>query len=132
MSDERKNKSNKRSIASALAAIYSVKRTAPWFGFVLLIVIYLASTVFTVRTSVAEGFFEIGRAMIPKAALTGVISTISNLCLIILVVLYRNIGFYSAMGILATQVPFICVNIFILHSFTSIPGLFTNLLTMIA
>lgn len=132
MSDERKNKSNKRSIAGALAAIYSVKRTEPWFGFVLLIVIYLVSTVFTVRTSVAEGVFEIGRAMIPKAALTGVISTISNMCLIILVVLYRNIGFCSAMGILATQVPFICVNIFILHSFTSIPGLFTNLLTMIA
>lgn len=132
MSDERKNKSNKRSIAGALAAIYSVKRTEPWFGFVLLIVIYLVSTVVTVRTSVAEGVFEIGRAMIPKAALTGVISTISNMCLIILVVLYRDIGFCSAMGILATQVPFICVNIFILHSFTSIPGLFTNLLTMIA
>ena len=132
MNDQRKNKSNKRSIAGALAAIYSVKRTEPWFGFVLLIVIYLVSTVFTVRTSVAEGVFEIGRAMIPKAALTGVISTISNMCLIILVVLYRDIGFCSAMGILATQVPFICVNIFILHSFTSIPGLFTNLLTMIA
>ena len=132
MSDERKNKSNNRSIAGALAAIYSVKRTEPWFGFVLLIVIYLVSTVVTVRTSVAEGVFEIGRAMIPKAALTGVISTISNMCLIILVVLYRDIGFCSAMGILATQVPFICVNIFILHSFTSIPGLFTNLLTMIA
>ena len=131
MSDERKNKSNKRSISGALASIISVKRTAPWFVFVLLIVIYLVTTVSTVRTSVGGGVIAIGQAVIPKAALTGVYSTIANMCLIILVVLFRNIGFYSAMGILVTQFPFICVNIFVLHSFTSIPGWFTNLLTMI-
>lgn len=132
MNNDRKNVNNKRTIAGALASIYSVKRTAPWFGFVLLIVVYLASTVTTVRVSVGGGAFEVGQAVIPLAALTGVFSTFANMCLIILVVVYRNIGFYSTIGILSMQVPFIMVNIFVLRSFTSIPGLFTNLLTMIA
>ena len=132
MGKEKKSINNKRTIDSTLKGLYTGKITAPWLGFVVLITVYIAASVATVAVSSGGGVLEIGSISLPKASMTGVFSSISNICLFIVVAFYGRIGFFTSLGLLITQFPLILVSIFRVHSYSSIPGLFTNILTVIA
>ncbi|MBP5282136.1 MAG: bifunctional diguanylate cyclase/phosphodiesterase [Lachnospiraceae bacterium] len=69
---------------------------------------------------------------IPMATFTGVFSSLSNICLILLVVFCGKVGFFTSLIVLLVQFPLTTMNIIRTHTYNSIPGLFGNLLTLIA
>ena len=54
-----------------------------------------------------------------------------NMCLIVLVFLYKKTGFITALILLACQFPSISISFFVRRNPNSLPGLFMNLLTII-
>ena len=126
-------KNNKRSIENTLKSITRGKRNAPKSGYVLIILLYLLATFVLLKTiNLAGNDFMIGGFAIPLYRFSGVFSSLGNLCLIFLVVFYGRLGFFTSLGILTLQFPHIVYDIFLQHNFSAIPGMFTNLLTLVA
>ncbi len=103
-----------------------------YIGFAVLLILYAAVAIFTPRVSQSQEMWTIGQARLPVSALTGVLSSMGNLCLICLVVFYHRLGFIVTMAILAVQMPIMISHAVVGHNLASVPGLFINLLTIIA
>ena len=88
-----------------------------------------ASALITVSST--EILFFKGIA-IPVASLPGVFSSLANICIILLVVLFDTLGFITATIILAYQAIKLIFIIFVYHQGTSLAGIFTNLFTLLA
>ena len=96
----------------------------------VLAVLYLAGTYFLRVTSASEGVFFIAHAPIPYRSVTGAFSAICNLCLILMIVLYKKPGYIVAATLTIAQMPGIIVNMF--HQrYTTISGLVTNVVIFI-
>ncbi len=104
----------------------------PKSGYVLIIVLYMVMTMFLINNSRAEGVVTILGSPVPAASLAGVFSAIANICIIFLVVFYRKTGYITSLVLLVMQFPMLLINFFIRHYPSSLPGLFTNLFTVIA
>lgn len=94
--------------------------------FVVFLILFLFSNVYLQRVARTEGvarFFGMG---IPYASFSGVLSSVCNLCLIGLVVLYKKLGFITSLFLVLVQIPILMVNLFVRHVPTSIPGLFAD------
>ena len=105
---------------------------APKLGFVLLLLLYIASFVAVVRTSISAGSSMLFGQAIPYHSLTGAFSSFGNLCIIFLAVFYGKTGYFLSLALILTQFPMILTGMFAQQSFTNIAGFFTNLLTLLA
>ncbi len=110
----------------------SLKKEAPITGLILLIVIYTISTFLTIAASRTAGSILVYENQIPFSAFAGVFASMSNICVICMAVLYRQPGFIISIIFLLMQFPMLVVNIFIRHVTGNLPGMFTNLFTIIA
>ena len=100
--------------------------------YILIIVLYIATTVLLAAISNSESTLNLFGNPVPLKTLAGVLSSLANICIILLVVFYKKIGFITALVILGTQFPMLIRKIFVLHVYGSIPGIFTNIFTLIA
>ena len=101
-------------------------------GFAVLLLLYAAVAVFTPRLSSSQEMIIIGNSRLPVSALTGAVSSLSNICMILLVLFYGKTGFIVAVPLLLIQFPVMFKNIIIEGNMGSFPGFFTNLLTLVA
>ena len=101
-------------------------------GFIVLLVIYVVLSVFTIKLSRSEEIFFFMDSPIPARSFAGAFSNVANLSLILLVVFYGKVGFAVAMMILAVQFPTLMIQIFLRHVYSSIPGLFSNVVAIVA
>jgi len=106
-------------------------REVPKGIFILLILLYGISAIISAAASRNPGAVIIFNTPVPFTAFSGVSSTFGNGCMILLVIMFGKLGFYTSMGILLCQFPILASTIFIRHNTGSFPGLFINLLTMI-
>ena len=74
----------------------------------------------------------LGGQPIPYRSITGVFSAIGNLCIVLLVVLYKKPGFLVSMCFLLVSFPSALTGIIKNGNYISIAGIFTNMLTLIA
>ncbi len=100
--------------------------------YVILVVIYLLLNVVIVMVARSKQVVTVNGNTIPMSAYTGVVSSITNFCLIFIVVFFRKMGFITSLVLLLMQYPMILVSIIIRHQTGSIPGLFTNTFTIVA
>lgn len=100
-------------------------------AFVLLILIYLAGYYYVLLTSRSEGVLMLFGHPVPLRSMTGAFSSLMNLCIILIVVFYGKPGFVVSMIVLIWQFPSILMGIFLGRNYTSIPGFFMNILTII-
>lgn len=101
--------------------------------FIVLLLLYFGTMAFISRMSRSTEMITIaGEIRIPVSAFVGVFSSLGNICIILLTVLYNKIGFYTSCILLVVQFPILFLNIIINQSMTSIPGVFSNLLTIMA
>lgn len=121
-----------RSVFNSTMRDLTLKREAPKSAFILIILIYIISSVLTVIASGSEGHMIVFNSLIPHSAFAGVFSTVTYICVVILVVLFRKTGFITALFLLLAQFPMMIVNIFVKHITSNFPGLFTNIFTIIA
>lgn len=108
------------------------KRIREYAGFAVLLLLYAAVAVITPGLSRSQEMIIIGNARLPVSALTGVVSSLSNICIILLVLFYGKPGFIISVTILVLQFPVMVKNIIIEGNMGSFPGFFTNLLALIA
>ncbi len=101
-------------------------------GFFVIIFLYLLVSVFTTMTARSSNSVVVLGVDVPMTAFTGVFSAAINICMIFLVVFYRKIGLITSIFLIVIQFPMIIINFLIRHNTSSIPGLFTNLFTILA
>ena len=104
----------------------------PQYVFVILLLIYLSSNILINILTRTEGTFPFLGTRLPYTAFTGVISSLGNLCLIFLVVYFNKLGFVTACALCIVQMPLLIFNLFAQHNAMSMPGLFMDLLVLVA
>ena len=67
----------------------------------------------------------------PVSILTGVFSSLANLCLILMVVLFHKLGFVSAIIFLSIQFPRMLMGIIMHQAYTGVAGIFSGVFTII-
>ena len=132
MSKKVKESANSRNNMDKVMRDLSLKKEAPITGLILLIVFYTISTFLTIAASRTAGSILVYENQIPFSAFAGVFASMSNICVICMAVLYRRPGFIISIIFLLMQFPMLVVNIFIRHVTGNLPGMFTNLFTIIA
>ena len=108
------------------------EKKSPTSVFVFLIALYFISQIVVIFTSRSELMVNINGRMLPLSFATGIFTSIGNICIISMVAVYHRKGFAAALTILLVQFPSILMTIFVAGIYTSIPGLFTNLMTLVA
>ena len=132
MSSNKPSNVNKRTIENTLHSITSVKCQVPKSGFVLLLILYILAAVTLNRVTHSGGEIMLGSYPFALRSAAGIFSSLANLCVILLVVHYRKVGFITGLVIIIGQIPMMLVQIIMLHNYDAIPGVFTNGLTIIA
>ena len=131
MKDNKTAPEDKRILEKTLDSI-TVRREAPASVFILLIILYIAASIVVSVVAGAKGIVLLAGNPIPIYAFAGVFSSLSNICVILLVVYCGKPGFFTSIAALLIQLSTVSVGIFMRHNFTSLPGVFVTLLTMIA
>ena len=112
--------------------ISSYSHDLPKIGYFFLVVSYLMTSSFASYLAVSPEMILIGKHTLPLSSFAGASSSVSNVIVIFLVVFYGRIGFYTGATVIFIRLLLILKDIFYLHSSPSIPGFFTNLVTLLA
>ena len=107
------------------------RKFSGYIGFAVLTLLFIASVVIVPRVSQSGEMLIIGDARLPMSAFAGVVSTMANICIILLVVFYRKTGYIAAMVLLLGQIPIWARNLIVTQQMGSLPGIFSTILTMI-
>ena len=112
---------------------YSVTHRRPSMIIYVLIVVLCVITAFNIsNVARSQEVIPVFGTMLPISALTGVMSSFGNLCVIFIVVFYDKLGFYTGLILLISQFPVMVIQFIKQHSSQSIPGMFTTILTIVA
>lgn len=110
----------------------AVGSSAPKSGYVLLVLLYFIATFVTSRMARSQGSLQLFDMAVPFVSLTGVFSALGNMCLIMVVIFYKKLGYITSLAIMLFQIPVLVVNLLVQHLNSSLAGLFTDVFTIIA
>ena len=79
--------------------VLTVRREALKLTIFIPIIIYALLYLLTVKTSMSSAVIRFKGNILPVSAFAGVISSISNICLVIMVLFYKKSGFIISMAI---------------------------------
>ena len=128
---QKSSESEKKKIIQKTLDSLVFQRKVPKSFFVLMLLIYAITFFIIPPISKSQADVALFGAQIPMNAFAGVFSTLGNICVIMLAVFGRKLGFWTAIFILIPQFPILTMNIIRSHTYNSIPGLFSNFLTLI-
>lgn len=100
-----------------------------WFVFFL--ILFFVANIYLQRVSRMDGMIQFFGVVIPFASFSGVLSSICNLCLIGLVVLFKKPGFITALSLVIVQIPILLTNLLVRHVPTAVPGLFGDVFIIV-
>lgn len=109
-----------------------VRRQAPRSVFILLLVLYFAAALTVSLTAGSQKEIIIGSNPVAVYTFAGIFSSLSNLCIIFMVIFCGKAGFIASIIVMALHIPMILMGIFVKGNYTSLPGLFVDVLTVIA
>ena len=98
--------------------------------YVLLLGFYILASTYTSRTAGSSGSISFAGNEIPISAFSGVLSSISNVSLILMVVFLKKAGYVTAVALTLIQFPLIVFNIIRLNNMRILPGVFGNILAL--
>ena len=122
----------RRTIEDTLNRLYLSKSSSPKPVFWVLIITYMITSFVISLTAGSTAHVLLFGLFVPVYTFAGVLSALSNICVIILAVYYEKRGFIASIVLLLVELPFIMMGIIVRHNITSIPGIFGILLTFIA
>lgn len=111
---------------------FSYRKSSPKWAFALILLLYVVASVFLVKFARTPGTINFLGASVPIGTFTGVFSSVANICIIFLVVFYKRPGYFVAIIILLSQFPIIIIQFAVRHLPSNIPGMFTNIFTILA
>lgn len=126
-----KNSAGKTNIDRVLSSI-SLSKKAPLSVYFVLLALYVAAAVVVIATAGDQSAVTIFGAKMSVYAFAGIFSALSNICIFFIAVYYGKLGFITAFVLIFGQLPSMLIGIFARHNASSLPGLFTNLFTIIA
>ena len=110
----------------------SEQHKKPMIFFVIIVFLYMTSTILTSVTASQSVTINLFGLTIPVYTFAGVLSAISEICIIFMAFYYGKLGYFTAIVLQIIQFQSIIIGIVYNHNMTSIPGLFSSLLTIIA
>lgn len=122
----------RRTIDETLNRLYLVKKSAPKSVYWILLFGFIATTMAIGVTAGSSNEVSIAGQSLPVYTFAGVLSSLSNICVILLAVLFDKPGVVTALILLIADFPMIMTGIIVRHNMTSLPGIFGNLLAFIA
>lgn len=99
--------------------------------FMLLLTAYILAWVETTAAARSAGEIRFLGVMVPIAIFAGVFTALGNVLIVFLVIYFKKRGFIVALSLLVIQFPVLTVSFILGNSPSSIPGLFTNLFTIV-
>ena len=96
----------------------------------IFVFLYIVLSILVIVSARSHDVIQIHDAAISFASFTGVFSSLANICLIMMVLYYKKLGFIGAVALLCLQFPIYVQNVFIKHSYSSMPGLFSSIATI--
>ena len=126
-----REKDNKKQLDKSMREIL-LGKSVPKSAYFLIILLYGVVSMLLVRSVGATGVLRIFGIPVPKQAFTGVYSSLGNMCIIFLVILFHKTGYVTAMIIMVGQFFVLLVKILSFNTGSNVPGLFMNILTIIA
>lgn len=127
---EKKHIGHKEIAEKASDRLYSAAK-APWYGYIAFLFIYILASVLINIVSRSDGTMLINGNRIPLSAFAGVFSSLSNICIIMLVIAYGTLGFVTSLVMLLLQFPVILTSILKHNIVGNIPGIFSNTFSII-
>ncbi|MBP1585349.1 MAG: bifunctional diguanylate cyclase/phosphodiesterase [Lachnospiraceae bacterium] len=121
-----------RIIESTLNRMYDDGKRLPESWYWILVVVYFMASFVVGAGSNAHIEISIHGEIIPFHTFAGVLSSLANICVIFLAVYYDKKGFYTGLTVLLIQMPIILINILVRDNTGSLPGLFSNVMAIIA
>ena len=100
--------------------------------YVIFLLVHIIASFFLRRTVHSTDVLPFMESMIPVSTFTGVLSSIANICLIVLAVAYGKTGFITAFILIIIQFPGMISGFVIQHDYSGLPGIFGNILTILA
>ena len=98
--------------------------------YIELLLVYFLTIFYLSWNSRSERTIMIMGMPLAISLIVGVLSSFANLCLIIMVVYCKRIGFITAVILLTLQMPLNFIGMIQRHSLSSLPGIFNNLLVI--
>ena len=132
MKKTEENVHTKKVLEETLNRLYANKSNASAWKFVLLVVIYLIATAIVSISAASVSTIRVAGNIIPVYTFAGVFTSVANICILLLTMYFGKQGLATSLTFLIIQIPLIMINIIVNHVFTSIPGIFSNLLTIVA
>ena len=105
---------------------------APKGVLVLLLLLFFVATYVISMSAGSDREIAIGSIHFPFHTLAGIFAALSNLCIIFMVIFCGKAGFISSIIVMILQIPIILMGTMIKGNFTSLPGVFVDILTIIA
>lgn len=124
--------SNRTKNAESILDHLTSHATGSTLGYVILLILYIAATLIVNATAGSHKEIIIAGAPIGEYTFAGVFSALSNICILLLVANHGKLGFYTALIAVLAQLPPMFFGILVRHNFSSIPGFFTSIFTLIA
>ncbi|MBQ4311612.1 MAG: EAL domain-containing protein, partial [Oscillospiraceae bacterium] len=97
-----------------------------------LFIIYFAASRVTGMTATSHDVVSIAGFELPIYAFAGVLSSVSNICVILLTTFCGKKGYFTSLAALSLQIPIIIMSVIKGHNLNSLPGIFSNILAIIA
>ena len=110
--------------------LYSAAK-APWYGYIAFLFIYILASILITIVSRSDGTMLINGNRIPLSAFAGVFSSLSNICIIVLVISYGTLGFVTSLVMLLLQFPVILTSILKHNIVGNIPGILSDTFSII-
>lgn len=124
------DKKNGKGILEKTLERLAKRRKAPVYVFVLLLLLYLASAIIVRLTAGSQDVVMLGGNPLYIYTFAGVFSSVSNLCVVLMVIFCGKLGYIISIIVLLGQFPMMLVGI-LRGNLSSLPGLFANVLTLI-
>jgi diguanylate cyclase (GGDEF)-like protein len=109
-----------------------VGTSVPKSGFVLLIILYAIATFFVRVVATNEGSLMFFGREVPFSSFPGVFSSLGNICMILMALLYRKLGYFISLAIMFIyQFPTLIIQFFVFGNESAVSGVFSNLFTLV-
>lgn len=130
--EKNKTDSDMKSTMEKSLGFISVHRHLSRLAFILILMLYFFSIFLVAKSANSRGVIVLFRKGIPVALFTGVFSSLSNICIILLVVLIKKIGFFTALTIISFQFVNLLCQLIAHKNISTLPGIFSNIVALVA
>ncbi|MCR4989340.1 MAG: HD-GYP domain-containing protein [Lachnospiraceae bacterium] len=110
----------------------SRRRIGSMLLYSILLLTYFLDLALVIVFSRSDNIIMINGDFLPISSFAGVFSSLANIIIIVIVVLFKKRGFITALILLFVQFPGFAVTTLIFRNLNSIQGFFSNLFTIIA